>query len=448
MKAGHRERGLPNKQESAARLLERMRADWNERALEDAHYFVAFGRREQDEAEFLATAADVVRRFERELRRLPPEQRCAALEIGCGPGRLMRPLSRYFTEIRGVDVSDEMVRAAQERLGDVPNARVFLNDGCSLAGFAEESFDFVYSYAVFQHIPSRSIVFDYLREAWRVLRPGGYLHCQLNGLPQTVPSNLPARFDTWEGIKIPGSDVADFAREHAFQLLALEGELTQYLWVTLRKRGPQRPPGPPAVPRVRRVTNAYSSEPIVPARGRLACVSLWFEDLDDDCDLNDLRATIAGRPAKPYYVGPPEVDTLRQMNIQLPRHIETGLLPLEVLRRDERLAPTVWVRVVPGPPAVPRLISVCDAVELRSPRILSGMARVTVEEVLDPAKVRASVDDVSAGDLQFVCTDPLTARYDLIMRLPPGLSPGVHNLQLRVGARRLAPRLIEVQRGR
>ena len=38
-----------------------------------------------------------------------------ALEIGCGPGRLMKPLSRNFGEIHGVDVSDEMVRLARER---------------------------------------------------------------------------------------------------------------------------------------------------------------------------------------------------------------------------------------------------------------------------------------------------------------------------------------------
>ena len=37
-------------------VLERMRADWNERAAEDANYYVAFGRREQEEAEFFATA--------------------------------------------------------------------------------------------------------------------------------------------------------------------------------------------------------------------------------------------------------------------------------------------------------------------------------------------------------------------------------------------------------
>ena len=58
----------------------RMRADWNQRAREDAHYYVAFGSRDQDEASFLATGQAVVGALEAELRRLPKRGR--ALEIG------------------------------------------------------------------------------------------------------------------------------------------------------------------------------------------------------------------------------------------------------------------------------------------------------------------------------------------------------------------------------
>src|SRR5262249_48634809 len=162
-------------------ILERMRADWNERAGEDANYYLAFGKRGQEEEEFFATASDVMPALEPELKRL--RSRHSALEIGCGPGRLMRPLSRYFGEIHGIDVSDEMIRLARERLRGVPNAHPHHGSGSDLSRFADQTFDFVYSYAVFQHIPSRDVVFGYLREAWRVLQPGGVLRCQINGLP-------------------------------------------------------------------------------------------------------------------------------------------------------------------------------------------------------------------------------------------------------------------------
>src|SRR5437016_13747312 len=106
---------------SSDEVRRRMQDDWNERALEDAHYYVAFGARAQDEAAFLATAAEAVRAVESELKWLPPiagTPTMRALEIGCGPGRLMKPLSRHFGEICGVDVSDEMIRLARERLSD------------------------------------------------------------------------------------------------------------------------------------------------------------------------------------------------------------------------------------------------------------------------------------------------------------------------------------------
>src|SRR4029453_830847 len=136
-------------------LPQKMRHEWNQRALEDAYYYVAFGRKGQDDDEFFATADEVVRTLEAELKRFPAGDRRArrALEIGCGPGRLMRPMSWNFGEIHGVDVSDEMIRLAKAKLINVPNAFPRATSGTDLAGYEDDSFDFVYSYAVFQHIP-------------------------------------------------------------------------------------------------------------------------------------------------------------------------------------------------------------------------------------------------------------------------------------------------------
>src|ERR1700720_1908241 len=214
-------------------ISRRMRADWNERALEDAYYYVAFGRKGQDDDEFFATAADVVRTLETAMKLLPAGERRArkALEIGCGPGRLMRPMSWNFGEIHGVDVSDEMIRLAAQKLKDKPNAFPRTTDGTDLSCYAGEFFDFVYSYAVFQHIPSAEVVFSYLAEAWRVLKHGGILRCQINSLPKKAK-----RYTTWEGVRISATEVAEFASAHDFQLLALEGLGTQYMWITMRKQ--------------------------------------------------------------------------------------------------------------------------------------------------------------------------------------------------------------------
>src|SRR5947207_15785016 len=188
---------------SETTVSRQMRSDWNERAREDAYYYVAFGRRGQDDDEFFATAADVVRGLEAELKRLPTGDRRArkALEIGCGPGRLMRPMSWNFGEIHGVDVSDEMIRLAGEKLSNVPNAFPVQNDGTGLGCYKDEYFDFVYSYAVFQHIPSRQVVFNYLNEARRGLEHDGILRFQINELPSSAK-----RDTTGEGVRLSAAE--------------------------------------------------------------------------------------------------------------------------------------------------------------------------------------------------------------------------------------------------
>ena len=94
------------------------------------------------------------------------------LEIGCGYGEWMIPVSRMVTLVAGVDIHPTL-RAkcveACDALG-VKNVSMFVNDGLTLP-FMAESFDTIYSISVFQHIP-RSMVRGYLKEAYRVAKPG------------------------------------------------------------------------------------------------------------------------------------------------------------------------------------------------------------------------------------------------------------------------------------
>lgn len=432
------------------KLCQQMKADWNARAGEDANYYVAFGRKDQSDDEFFETAREMAAALERELRRLPPgvkPRARRALEIGCGPGRLMRPLSRHFGEIHGVDVSDEMIRLARERLRGVPHAHVHATSGADLAPFADDSFDFVYSYAVFQHIPSAEVVFQYLREAWRVLKEGGILRCQINGLPETA-----ARYDTWAGVRISAGAAARFARDHDFQLLALEGALTQYMWLTLRKRAPgwaeraATEPWPGPV-RIRRVTNSHSSEPVAPPRGRFAAISLWVEDLPDSADINFLEVRIGRHLAPCTYIGPAETDGLRQVNALLPEGLGTGIQPVE-LQRGDCVAASSILRVIPPPPPAPRIVSVTDGINLLSGnRIASGSVKVTLEEVFDVHQLRLTVDGIEGTGLDVFCTDPRVPRHEVNYPLPATIEPGPHRLQLWLGRREIGRQEIEVLPG-
>jgi SAM-dependent methyltransferase len=437
-----------------------MRSDWERRAREDACYYTAFGRREQEEAEFQQSAGDVVRNLDRELRRLPQlaseedpsltvgarigasalgtQASLRALEIGCGPGRVMLPMSLRFVEIHGVDISEEMIRLARERLASAPNAHVQVNSGADLGAFADDWFDFVYSYAVFQHIPSLEIVLGYLRETHRVLKPGGLVRCQINGLPASA-----AEYDTWQGVRISGAQIREFALANDFQLLALEGAGTQYMWVTLAKRPTgwhaslvrRRTPSPAAI---RRLTNAFGTEPLATSRGRFAAISLWIEALPPECDLLHLGVSIGGLSANPFYIGPVENDGLSQLNIALPAEIESGLQPVQLKALDEPLCPPAILRVVPPGPNVARVVALSDAVDLLSgTTIRSGIVKLVLEDVEGVAGFRASLDGRELSRFESFCIDPVPMRYEINVYLPSGPPPGRHSLEVGLGGRKL-----------
>jgi SAM-dependent methyltransferase len=423
-------------------VLERMRADWNERAGEDAYYYVAFGRRDQDDEEFFATATDVLRLLRGELKRM--RGRDAALEIGCGPGRLMRPLSYHFREIHGVDVSDRMIWLAEERLRGTPNAHPHHSSGSDLALFPDEMFDFVYSYAVFQHIPSRDVVFQYLRESRRVLKTGGILRCQINGLPAHAK-----QYDTWSGVRISPADIAEFTRDHDFQLLALEQIWTQYMWITCRKMpagwGAGLSANEAGRSRIRTISNALTGERAAPVAGPMAFLSVWVENLPDDCDLNRMTMTADGVECRLSYIGQPETDGVSQVNAALPEGLRTGLVPIELRWLGWPVCDPGWMRIVPAGPSVPRISALTDGVNLLSDnRVTSGILKVTMLEITNPEQLRITVDDREAVISDTFCVDPIAQRYEFNVDLPQGIGSGPHEVRIAVGKRPFPAMPIEV----
>lgn len=107
------------------------------------------------------------------------------LEIGVGMGADYLEWMKAGARATGIDmsaVSIERARRRCESAGFIPDLRVA--DAEHLP-FADASFDVVYSYGVMHHSPDTE---QCLREAWRVLKPGGearimvYHHPSLTGL--------------------------------------------------------------------------------------------------------------------------------------------------------------------------------------------------------------------------------------------------------------------------
>lgn len=428
---------------------EQMRADWNRRAREDASFYVAFGRRNQDEQEFLDSAAEVTNALEVEFSRLSPgstDQR-SALEIGCGPGRLMRPMSRHFGEIHGVDISDEMIRLAGEQLRDIPHAHAHVTPDSSLGMFADSSFDFVYSYIVFQHIPERGVVLNYLLESGRVLKPGGILRCQLRGAPP-LDSEMKLETATWTGCHFTGEEIAAFAREHNLQLVALSGLQTQYMWVTMRKPPAQLPRLDFSHVVLKAVTAAGSGKRSVPQRGREAAVSLWIEGMPEAADLARAAVGFDGVIQMGCYISPIGENGGCQLDALLPKSVGTGSVPVTLRTHDGRVvAGPVPIEVTAGPPWEPKVLSVTDGINILSKfRVEKGGVKVTMEDIERPEEVSFVLDGRPAEYLQYECKDPITFTYEFAFHPSPKVKNGERRLDILVSGGAMPPVSLLVER--
>ncbi len=108
------------------------------------------------------------------------------LEIGFGRGEFLRHCATRCDRVSGIDYSAAACDIARDTLRDLPNAEVQVAD-CRALPFASDSFDRVYSGDVIEHLSYPDGV-RMLREAWRVLKPGGFL------LIHTSPNSIFMRY--------------------------------------------------------------------------------------------------------------------------------------------------------------------------------------------------------------------------------------------------------------
>lgn len=216
--------------------LEKMRNDWDERARENARYYVNTATKDWTDGEFFAsgekTVAEEVLTDMGNICQGKPPRDMRVLEIGCGAGRVTRALAKVFGEVHAVDVSGEMVRQAKLALEDLPRAFVYQNNGKDLAVVPPLEFDFAFSSIVFQHIPSREIVENYVREVGRLLRPGALFKFQVQGDSslETKPD------DTWLGAPFSERQAVDMAFRCGFEPRYRHGAGGQYFWLWFFKK--------------------------------------------------------------------------------------------------------------------------------------------------------------------------------------------------------------------
>ena len=237
-----------------------MQSEWNARAKENAYHWVVSSKQQWDKDAYYAEGEkDIEKRvmpFFAE-RGISQEKYSvfSVLDIGCGTGRLCRALSKRFRSVTGIDISEEMLKHAKEDNADLANVRWVHGSGSDLSGIADASMDFVFSFIVFQHIPSKSVIRKYFQEVFRILKPGGLFKIQVRGIPGDAPGRvlwfhgfdngfialtlwrgmIPLlwfrKYDSVYGACFTQGELLSMADSIGFRELSTEKETEKYLWI-------------------------------------------------------------------------------------------------------------------------------------------------------------------------------------------------------------------------
>lgn len=356
----------------------------------------------------------------------------------------MIPMSRHFGEIHGVDISDEMVVLARQKLARVPNAHVHVNSGSDLGMFDDGYFDFVYSWIVFQHIPDKNVVLTYLREAQRVLKPGGVLACQLRGV-SAIDDELKLGRETWTGCWFSAKEIVAFASAQKFPLVAISGIGTQYMVTVFRKGLRGHAETRPERIVLKDVTAASNGGRRIPARGREAAVSLWIDGFPEEGDLAEFPVFFGDQLQTGCFASPVSDGGGCQLNATLPEDVRPGTVPIRLAYRGTPITDACEIEVVPAPPRNPKIVRVTDRVNLLAHnRIENDGIKVTIEDLERAADVSFAVGGRSAGTVLVDCEDPITSTYIFGFPVPPEIKKGANRLTVRVGLRELEAIEIEI----
>lgn len=137
-----------------------------------------------------------------------------AVEIGCGLGRITRPLADRFHQVIGVDIAPEMLRQARTMAGS-PNIRYEIVGADQRLPLPDRAADLVIAWTVFRHVP-KTVFARYLDESHRVLRPNGCLVFEAQ-VRETGTKTEPAPYDSLTEREYSRAELARYCTTHGFR---------------------------------------------------------------------------------------------------------------------------------------------------------------------------------------------------------------------------------------
>jgi len=173
-----------------ARLSPPSSEKWEEFAQKDPFNYILTTLKGADRREFWQSGVHTIQEEFLPLLQLYKVRPLLGLELGCGVGRLVVPLTRRFQEVVGVDIARGMLQRAVSftRDNSIKNASFLLVSGpedfLRRAAKYAGSCDFIYSLLVFQHIPEFPIIEDYLHVIRVLLHKRGLAYLQFDTRPK------------------------------------------------------------------------------------------------------------------------------------------------------------------------------------------------------------------------------------------------------------------------
>lgn len=98
-------------------------------------------------------------------------------EYGCGPGRQIRRLLKYFFRVDGVDISESNIKNAKSYIGPNYNGILVSNNGMDIP--LHDLYDFCYSIICLQHIPVYILRRNILENMYNKLKDNGNICVQM-----------------------------------------------------------------------------------------------------------------------------------------------------------------------------------------------------------------------------------------------------------------------------
>ena len=106
------------------------------------------------------------------LAMLPPVSGLAGLDLGCGEGHNTRQVARLGATMTALDISEIFIRHARAEEARAPLGITYHHGSAVILPYPQASFDFITAFMSLMDIPELDEV---LTEAFRVLRPGGWM---------------------------------------------------------------------------------------------------------------------------------------------------------------------------------------------------------------------------------------------------------------------------------